>query len=83
MQLRSAAEALFEVDLAGRVLSFDRNAAHAFSQVAVQRRRMGRPITQADAQIAAIVREHGAKLATRNAGDFRDCGIEVIDPWRF
>lgn len=34
-----------------------------------------------DAQIAAIVRLRGAKLATRDVGDFSDCGIDLIDPW--
>ena len=30
---------------------------------------------------AAIARAHEAALATRNTGDFSDCGIAVIDPW--
>ncbi len=42
---------------------------------------MGRPIPEADCQIAAIARAHGMAVATRNVGDFSDTGIEVIDPW--
>ena len=34
------------------------------------------------AQIAAICRTRGAALATRNAKDFRETGIDVIDPWQ-
>jgi hypothetical protein len=34
-----------------------------------------------DAQIVAIVQLHGATLATRDIADFRNCGIDVIDPW--
>lgn len=45
------------------------------------RRALGTPINHADAQIAAITRLRGAKLATRNAADFKDCGIDLIDPW--
>lgn len=35
-----------------------------------------------DAQIAAICRTHGAALATRNTKDFRETGIDLIDPWQ-
>jgi predicted nucleic acid-binding protein len=34
-----------------------------------------------DGQIAAIVRAHGAKLATRNLKHFRSFGVDLIDPW--
>ena len=41
----------------------------------------GRPVSQADGQIAAIARSRGMAVATRNIGDFDDMGIEIIDPW--
>jgi predicted nucleic acid-binding protein len=41
----------------------------------------GRPISEADARIAAIARSRGAALATRNVGDFAGCQLELIDPW--
>jgi hypothetical protein len=40
-------------------------------------------MAQADAQIAAIARSHGAALATRNTADFEHCGIEVLNPWEW
>lgn len=80
-KLFAAAQPMFEVDLAGRVLPFDTEAALAYPEIAAGRRRIGLPITQVDAQIAAIVRSRGARLATRNVGDFAECGITVIDPW--
>jgi predicted nucleic acid-binding protein len=49
--------------------------------IAADRRQAGRPISQADAQIAAIARSRGAALATRNVLDFGGCGVEVINPW--
>lgn len=34
-----------------------------------------------DAEIAAICRDLGATLATRNTADFEETGIELINPW--
>jgi toxin FitB len=72
---------MFEVDFAGRILGFDSAAAREFADIAATRRHVGRPIAQADAQIAAIVRSRGAALATRNSADFTQCGISVVNPW--
>jgi len=79
--LQAAARRMFDEDFAQRVLPFDRAAAAAFALIAAARRKKGRPISEFDAQIAAITRIHGARIATRNVEDFQDCGIEVIDPW--
>ena len=65
----------------GRVSSFDGEAADHYAQIGASRRSAGRPISQIDAIIAAITRSHGATLATRNAKDFEDCGVEVVNPW--
>jgi predicted nucleic acid-binding protein len=79
--LEEAVRRMLEEDFAQRVLPFDRAAASAFAVIASGRRKKGRPISEFDAQIAAVARIHGAAVATRNADDFRDCGIGVIDPW--
>ena len=79
--LEAAIEAIFEEDFADRILPFDSDAAHVFPEIAAARRAMGRPIAQLDAQIAAIARSRGAKLATRNTQDFEHCGITVVNPW--
>ena len=73
--------AIFEEDFAGRVLPFDGDAARVFPRIAGSRRAQGRPITQFDAQIAAIARSRGAVLATRNTGDFEHCGVALLNPW--
>ena len=65
----------------GRVLPFDRDVARALAVIRAARRAVGRPIGHADCQIAAIAVSTGAAVATRDAGGFRDCGMEVIDPW--
>jgi toxin FitB len=80
-QLVAAAEAMLAEDFAGRILPFDSAAAFAYAGLAAARRHAGRPIAQADAQIAAIAASRGASLATRNVSDFVDCGVDLVDPW--
>jgi toxin FitB len=79
--LLAAAEAMFAEDLGGRIFAFDSDAARAFSTITAHRRAIGKPISHPDAQVAAIAKTHGAKLATRNAMDFAECGLDVMDPW--
>ncbi|MBZ5607963.1 MAG: type II toxin-antitoxin system VapC family toxin [Acidobacteriia bacterium] len=79
--LKSAIEAMFEEDFGDRILPFDSDAALWFAQIAASRRKVGRPVSQWDAQIAAIARSRGAALATRNTDDFEHCGITLINPW--
>jgi hypothetical protein len=79
--LLEAADAMFAEDMDGRIFDFDSDAARVFSRIAAHRRALGRPISHADAQIAAIAQWRRAKLATRNVGDFHDCGVDVVDPW--
>jgi predicted nucleic acid-binding protein len=79
--LESVVDLIFAEDLAGRVLPFDSAAAREFADIAASRRRAGRPISEADARIAAIARSRGGALATRNVGDFVGCRLELIDPW--
>jgi predicted nucleic acid-binding protein len=80
-KLNSESDAMFREDFAGRILAFDEAAARSFSKIASERRRSGRPISEFDAQIAAIAYVHGAALATRNTADFEGCGIRVVNPW--
>ncbi|MGE4163979.1 MAG: type II toxin-antitoxin system VapC family toxin [Vicinamibacterales bacterium] len=75
-------EAMLAEDFARRVLPFDEVAAAHYADIAANREAAGRPISMADAQIAAIVRSHGAILVTRNVTDFIDTGVTLVDPWR-
>lgn len=68
-------------DFAGRVLAFDDVAAAHYADLVVERERRGRPISMADAQIAAICRSHGATIATRNVDDFANVGVDLVNPW--
>jgi len=69
------------VESLGPVLSLDVDGAAAYADIASDRRRRGRPISQFDALIAAICLVHGAALATRDAGGFEHTGIAVVNPW--
>lgn len=80
-KLSSAALAIFDEELADKVLPFDYRAASHYGDIAARRRAAGRPISQLDAMIASIVHAHQGSLATRNVKDFVDCEIAMINPW--
>jgi hypothetical protein len=70
-------------EFAGFCVAYDALAAEHYAVIVASRRRIGRPISYADAQIAAIARSAGVTLATRNADDFSDIdGLTVVDPWQ-
>lgn len=80
--LTATIDTMINEDFAGRVVSFDSAAAKAYAAIAAGRRAIGRPIMEADCQIAAIAHILGATVATRNVDDFEGCGIEIVDPWQ-
>jgi toxin FitB len=80
-ELADLIEAMVADDFEHRVLAFDETAAAHYADIVTQRERAGKPISAADAQIAATCRSHGADLATRNVADFVDTGITIVSPW--
>jgi predicted nucleic acid-binding protein len=79
--LKAALDATIAEDFDGRILPFDTDAAKTYAEIAANRRSAGRPIADADCQIAAIARATGMLVVTRNTRDFEGCGIDVINPW--
>ena len=79
--LAAAADRAFGGIFADRVLPFDRSAAGAYAKIAAARRSTGRPISQADCQIAAIAAARGGTVVTRNVRDFEGTGVAVVNPW--
>ena len=79
--LVDAVDRILREDLAGRILPFDSDAALSYATIAAARRAAGRPIAQADCQIASIAHTRGATVATRNTPDFEGCEIDLINPW--
>ncbi len=79
--LSTAVQRIFLDEFPGRMLLFDEDAANVYAGIVAKRARMGRPISQFDAMIAAIAASRGGGVATRNVRDFEHCGIEVLNPW--
>ena len=79
--LEAAMRRWLEIGFGERILPFDSAAARAYAAIAADRRLAGRPIDNADCQIAAISRSRGASLVTRNVRDFEGTGVDVVDPW--
>ena len=63
------------------MLPFDSDAAHWFAALVSHREGMGRPISTADAVIAATALAHDGQLATGNTADFTAIGLSLINPW--
>lgn len=79
-RIAAEVDAMVREDFAGRVLPFDSTAANAYRDIVAARRSLGRPILEADNQIAAIARVAGATVATRYGAHFEHCGISLVDP---
>jgi toxin FitB len=79
--LAAAIQPIFALDFQGRILPFDSEAAEVYADIASFRRKIGRPISQSDGQIAAIALSRGASVATRDVGDFAEVGLTIINPW--
>ena len=80
LRLLAAVEKMFAAEFATRILPFEESAARTFARIVANRNRAGHPISQLDAMIAAIAQSHRAGVATRNAVDFDNCGIRVVNP---
>lgn len=79
--LKAKFERFVSLAFAQRVLSYDEVAAHAYGELMSHRRELGRPMSIADGQIAAIALTRGLTVATRNTRDFEDCGVELTNPF--
>jgi hypothetical protein len=79
--LREKMEQMVSTIFTGRILTFNSDAARAYGPILATRQRMGRPIDEMDALIAAATLANGATLATRNIADFEHCGIPLVNPW--
>jgi toxin FitB len=67
----------------GRILHFDAKGAQAFATLSAKLQAIGSTMSFADCAIAAIATANGFALATRNTRDFKNTGIELLDPWRW
>ena len=63
------------------MLPFDIDAAHWFAALVTHRKQLARPISTADAVIAATTLAHDRQLATCDTADFAAIGLPLIIPW--
>lgn len=66
---------------AGRILSFNDPASHAYATLRARARTAGQAIAPMDGYIAAIAATHGFAVATRDTSPFSAAGLTVINPW--
>jgi len=79
--LRLAAQVVFSA-LHGRCLAFDCAVAPHYASILAHSKRLGRPVSVEDAQIAAIACANNLELATRNRKDFGFLDdLNLVDPW--
>jgi predicted nucleic acid-binding protein len=64
---------------AGRILPVELAVAERWGRL---RQEVGRSLSVADALIGASALVHGLRVATRNEWDFKDFGLDVVNPWR-
>lgn len=62
-----------------RVLQVDERTARLFGETATLLRQAGRPIQQNDIWIAALCKQHGFSLATRDAGFGHVLGLDLLE----
>lgn len=62
----------------GRILLVDIPVADRWGRMVAA---AGRPVPAIDSLIGATAAHHGLSMVTRNARDFADFGLDVINPW--
>ncbi|WP_395678871.1 type II toxin-antitoxin system VapC family toxin [Inquilinus sp.] len=64
-----------------RILVVDMTVAEEAGRLRAFAAAGGRTLAPLDSLMAATAMVHGATLATRNTKDFRDLGVDIVDPW--
>lgn len=81
LRLKERFQHFVSLAFAQRILAYDETAARTYGELMGHRKEIGRPMSIADGQIAAIAIADGLMVATRNTEDFKDCGLELINPF--
>ena len=66
-----------------RIVDWSRTDAQECAQIMEDKLRRGEPLDDhvPDAFLAAAAATRGLAVVTRNTGEFRNTGIETVDPW--
>lgn len=78
-RFRDLLDELFE----NRVVAWSAADAQACARIVEDKRRRGEPLDAhvPDAFLAAAAAVRGLIIATRNGAEFRNAGVETVDPW--
>ena len=66
-----------------RIVDWSQADAQACARIMEDKRRRGEPLDDhvPDAFLAAAAATRGLAIVTRNTGEFRNTGIQTVDPW--
>jgi predicted nucleic acid-binding protein len=82
---RSRLETWLEVELqarfSGRILSIDAAVADRWGLLAAVAKTKGKPLSAIDGLLAATAIHHNLTIVSRNAGDFTNTQVPVVNPW--
>ncbi len=78
-RFRDLLDELFE----DRIVAWTPDDARACARIMEDKRRRGEPLDDhvPDAFLAAAAATRGLAVVTRNTGEFRNTGVETVDPW--
>ena len=82
---RSRLETWLEVELqarfSGRILSIDAAVADRWGLIAARAKSTGKGLSTIDGLLAATAIHHNLTIVSRNAGDFTNTQVPVVNPW--
>ncbi len=66
----------------GRILAIDSPVADRWGLLAAQAKSRGTPLPIIDGLLAATALHYNLTVVTRNAGDFANAQVQVVNPWK-
>lgn len=83
---RTHLETWLEVDLqtrfAGRIMPIDAAIADRWGVIAAEGKRKGKALPVIDGLLAATALHHNLTVVSRNASDFANTQVQVLNPWQ-
>jgi predicted nucleic acid-binding protein len=82
---RTQLETWLEVDLharfSGRIMAIDGAIADRWGLLTAEAKRKGNPLSVIDGLLAATALHHNLTVVSRNASDFSNTHVTVLNPW--